>query len=280
MFKCLTCNRQFIGGDRLRIEEIWHEYLYGKQTLSQLSKKYKKSERTIRRILSKVEIQTPAKQIREIVIVMDTTYWGREFGVMLFKDAWTGENIYKQYVKYETVNLYRQGIKNIEELGFKIRAIVCDGRRGLLGGFGEIPTQMCHFHQIAIITRYLTRKPRTQASRELRQLGSLLPRTDRESFEGSLSEWHSRWEKFLNEQSIDEITNKRSYVHKRLRSAYKSLKKNLPWLFVSYENLHMRIPQTTNSIDGQFADLKNKLRVHNGLRITQKIKMIDEFLKA
>ena len=33
---------------------------------------------------------------------MDTTYWGRGFGVMLFKDAITEENILKYYVKYES----------------------------------------------------------------------------------------------------------------------------------------------------------------------------------
>ena len=33
---------------------------------------------------------------------MDTTYWGRGFGVMLFKDALSKENLLKYYVKSET----------------------------------------------------------------------------------------------------------------------------------------------------------------------------------
>ena len=39
-------------------------------------------------------------------------------------------------------------------------------------------------------------------------------------------------------------------------------------------------PNTTNAIDGHFADLKNKLRNHNGLSVGRKKKVIDEFFKA
>ena len=46
---------------------------------------------------------------------MDTTYWGKNFGVMLFKDEITKENLLKYYVKTETNSLYKQGIKKLEE---------------------------------------------------------------------------------------------------------------------------------------------------------------------
>ena len=42
---------------------------------------------------------------------MDTPYWGRNFGVMLFKDTITKENLLKYYVKNETNYLYRIGIQ-------------------------------------------------------------------------------------------------------------------------------------------------------------------------
>ena len=44
-----------------------------------------------------------------------------------------------------------------------------------------------------------------------------------------------------------------------IRSAYRSLKNNLPWLFTWYDNYDLQIPNTTNAIDGHFSDLKNKL---------------------
>ena len=86
---------------------------------------------------------------------MDTTYWGRNFGVMLFKDNITKENLLKYYVKHETNLAYIQGINELKKLGFLISAIVCDGRKGLIQSFKNTPVQMCQFHQSAIIRRYL-----------------------------------------------------------------------------------------------------------------------------
>jgi hypothetical protein len=210
---------------------------------------------------------------------MDTTYFGRKFGVMVFKDGNSGEILYKQYVKHETNKLYLTGIEEIARRGIKIQSIICDGRKGLLQLFNDIPVQMCNFHQIAIIRRYLTKKPKMQASKELWEHVLLLAKTDKESFEGGLMVWFCKWESFLNERKQD-ANGKYRYVHKRLRSAYRSLNTNLPWLFTWYDNMGLNIPNTTNSIDGQFAELKNKLRNHNGLSIARKKKFIDEFLKA
>ncbi|MEZ4906805.1 MAG: hypothetical protein R2771_03975 [Saprospiraceae bacterium] len=42
----------------------------------------------------------------------------------------------------------------------------------------------------------------------------------------------------------------------------------------------MKIPNTTNAIDGHFSDLKKKLRCHNGMSERRKKQFIDEFLKA
>ena len=224
-------------------------------------------------------LQSPKVASKEVVVLMDTTYFGRGFGVMLFKDAYSGINLYKTYVKTETNQQYADGIKHLLQQGFIIKAIVCDGRKGLLQLFDNIPIQMCQFHQVAIIRRYLTKKPKMQASKELWELVLLLVRTDKESFEGALGAWHNKWIDFLNERKID-IQGKNRYVHKRLRSAYRSLKTNLPWLFTWYDNMNLKIPNTTNAIDGHFADLKNKLSNHNGLSKARKMKFIDEFLKA
>ena len=57
-------------------------------------------------------------------------------------------------------------------------------------------------------------------------------------------------------------------------------KRNLPYLFIFEDYEELMIPNTTNALDGQFADLKNKLRNHNGLSRERKIKFIDGFFKA
>ena len=211
---------------------------------------------------------------------MDTTYWGRNFGVMLFKDSISKENLLKYYVKYETNVLYKQGISELTERGFIITGIVCDGRKGLTQSFKDIPIQMCQFHQVAIIRRYLTRNPKLKAAKELLKVVNLMKKTDKESFVGALELWHEQWRNFINERTINPISGKSFYTHKRLRSAYRSLKNNLPYLFTWYDYIDLNIPNTTNAIDGHFADLKNKLRSHNGLSIKRKKKFIDEFLKV
>ena len=259
---------------------LWDEYTSGKQTYSQLAAKYNCTIKTIQRRLDSYSVPSHQQSARSVVVLMDTTYWGRDFGVMLFKDAITKENLLKYYVKHETNALYTQGIEELKTRGFDIKAIVCDGRKGLIQSFAGVPVQMCQFHQYAIVRRYLTKKPKLQAAKELMEVVDLMTQTDKESFVGALELWFTKWEAFLNERTVNETTKKSSYTHKNLRSAYRSLKTNLQWLFTWYDYYDLNIPNTTNAIDGHFADLKNKLRNHNGLSIKRKKKFIDGFLKV
>ena len=140
----------------------------------QLGKKYNCSKRTVQRKIDLYTVSSPSKKARSVVVLTDTTYWGRSFGVMLFKDAITKDNLLKYYVKTETNTLYREGIKELQSRGFTIVAIVCDGRKGLIRSFKNIPVQMCQFHQAAIIRRYITKNPKLQASKELKSIVDLI----------------------------------------------------------------------------------------------------------
>jgi len=129
--------------------------------------------------------------------MIDTTYFGRNFGVMLFKDAITGNNLLVKYINHETNELYSNGIQELMEKGYEIQAIVCDGRKGLLTLIKDIPVQMCQFHQISILRRYLTRNPKLQAAIELKELVAILTKTDKESFEGGLQNWYDKWKTLI-----------------------------------------------------------------------------------
>ena len=255
-------------------------YSSGKQTYAQLAERFCCSTRTVQRKLDKVCISQRKEFSSVAVVIMDTTYWGRGFGVMVFKNSLDGVILYKQYVRHETNALYLDGIAEIRRRGIYIHAIVCDGRQGLFKLFDDIPVQMCQFHQIQIVQRYLTRKPKTQAATELKKLTLKLTKQTKEEFTNILNDWHLRWKDYLNERSKSPATGKTYYTHKRLRSAYLSLKRHLPYLFVFEEYRGIMIPNTTNALDGQFSDLKNKLRNHNGLSKARKIKFIDGFFKA
>jgi len=242
-----------------------------------LAEQFGCSAKSIQRRLDKALIIKRKEFSATAVIVMDTTYFGRGFGVMVFKNSLDGAILYKQYVRYETNVLYLAGIAEIRRRGIDIQAIVCDGRRGLFGLFDDIPMQMCQFHQVQIVLRYLTRNPKTQAAIELKKITLKLTKSTKIEFVNALNNWYLRWSDYLKERSQSPSTGKTYYTHKRLRSAYFSLKRHLPYLFVFQDYKELNIPNATNGLDGQFANLKNKLRNHNGLSKVRKMRFIDEF---
>lgn len=197
---------------------------------------------------------------------------------MVFRDSYRKENILRKFVTSERLDDYISGINQLKKKGWDILAIVCDGKRGLFKAFGKMPIQMCQFHQIAIITRYITKNPKLEAGKELKQVVKLLTITDKESFIGTLEEWHQKWNDFLKEKTFNPETKTSHFTHRRIRSAYRSLKTNLPYLFTWYDHIELNIPNTTNSIEGMFSNLKTKVRVHAGLKKQRKKKLIDELL--
>lgn len=182
-------------------------------------------------------------------------------------------------IETETPLVYQLGRKHLEKLGYEITSATIDGKRGVASVFSDIPVQMCHFHQLQIITRYLTRKPKLEASRELRKISLTLTNTTKEKFKEDLDNWYLKWKVFLNEKTINPETGRWFFTHKRLRSAYKSLSTNLPHLFTYQKYSNLKICTTTNSLDGSFSHLKTLLRIHRGQTQQRRKKMIDEILK-
>jgi hypothetical protein len=166
----------------------------------------------------------------------------------------------------------------LEDIGYTMQAIVLDGRPGVRQLFSDIPVQMCHFHQKQIITRYLTNNPKLEAGIELKKLTKVLCETNEKDFTATLDTWHDRWSSFIRERTCDPSTGRWHYTHKRLRSAYRSLRLNLPYLFTYEKHAELNIPNTTNSLDGCFAYLKELVRIHRGSKKNLKDKIIGEIL--
>jgi len=132
----------------------------------------------------------------------------------------------------------------------------------------------------SIITRKLTRNPNLQASIKLKHIVSTLGKISACRFEYMLLAWQKRHEQFLNEKIDDDSKRKWHYKHKRLRSAYRSLVKFLPYLFTYQKYSNFNIPTTTNHLDGGcFSPLKDLLRVHRGIDVKMKRKLIVYFLE-
>ena len=279
-YKCKECGRRFTGGIRRDKSQVITDYVDGKQTIIQLAAKYKVSERTIRRDLESMRFVRKKAKYKEVTVQLDTTYWGRKFGLMVIKDALRNKVLWHKYVYNETINQYMEGISWLESQGFKIYGAVIDGMRGLAQALYPIPVQMCQFHQILITRRYLTQEPDLNASCELLSLVKNITQMDKESFIGAFNEWHDKYKDVLNERIHDKRIKRHSppYMRPRLRSAYLSLKRNMPLLWTFYDHPETGLPNTNNAIEGLFSDIKSKLRAHRGISKDNRKKLLDEYI--
>lgn len=260
--------------------KLWKEYVRGKQTLKDLSEKYHRSKKWINQQLNAVKISSnnlPKPQ--PIVIVADVTFFTRGYGIVVVREPILKKNLYWKEVSTENPEVYWQARNQIEQQRFILKAAVIDGKRGVKEVFMDLPMQMCQFHQIAIINRYLTRKPKLEAGKELRSIALFLTISNEKEFTDLLNNWHEKWKEFLDDKSINHETHKLHYTHKRLRSAYRSLKTNLPYLFTYQKYPELKIPNTTNSLDGTFSYFKTLLRIHRGMSKEKRYKAICEILK-
>ncbi len=216
-----------------------------------------------------------------ITIVADATFFGRRsdrLGTLVFKDVLSDKIIANKHIEREHADNYKQLIDELTEKGFIIQGAVVDGKRGVNKAFGDIPVQMCHFHQIAIVKRYLTRKPKLEASIDLLRICRKLTFLTQEKFTDALKLWHLKYKSFLDEKTLNVKTNRLTPTHARLLSAYRSLKTNLPCLFTYKKYKEFKIPNTTNHLDGGvFSQLKKLIKLHQGLAKKRKVKLIDEF---
>jgi hypothetical protein len=276
----LACGRQFQNGCRgKRLEKtIWYQYVYQRQTVSQLAGKYNKGRDWIREHLDNRPIIEQNHIHQSVVAIADITFFKRNFGFCVIRAPHLKKNLYTQEVQTESVDVYRQGRIDLEKYGYTIKAIVLDGRPGVRQLFIDVPIQLCHFHQKKIITRYLTNNPKLESGIELKKITATLCKTKEKDFTDALHDWHQKWSSFLKERTTDSMTGKWFYTHKRLRSAYRSLKNNLPYLFTYQKYPELNIPNTTNSLEGCFAYMKELVRVHRGANKTLKRKIIQEIL--
>ena len=91
----------------------------------QLANKYGVSEKTIRRDLEEIRYIRKAFRYKDVTIQMDTTYWGRGFGLMVIRDAVRGKVLW------------------LKDNGFRIYGAVIDEIKGLPLALKPVPVQMC-----------------------------------------------------------------------------------------------------------------------------------------
>ena len=180
-------------------------------------------------------------------------------------------------MRHENVETIVACINHIKSKRVVILGLVTDGFWSVFVRYGSIyPIQICLTHMKRIVRRYLTQKPKLEASKELKYITDKLHLVPEEEFKFLYYTWLNKWQKFLKERSYIESEGKWVYTHRKLRSCVTSLNRYMPYLF-TYQR-YSRVPNTNNSLEGFNSALKSFIKVHHGLRADRKMKLIHLYL--
>ena len=279
-YLCKGCGYQFRNSLGLKRDTLWRSYQDGKQTISELASAFGVSDSTIKRQLREIEkvwAQPPLDGSG--YVHLDATYWGHNWGVMLAIDESSGKPLYMAFIAHERVQDYVDAVRSIEERGYTIKGIVIDGMKSLFSEFSAYKIQMCQYHMIQIVRRYLTLHPRLLAARELKALVDNIVNEDGPEFENKYRHWKSKWVEMLNRRSTLK-SGKTQFTHRRLRSAMLSVDFYLPYLFTYQQPECDGMPNTNNKIEGTFTDLKKNLNNHSGMSKENRKRFISGFFLA
>jgi len=214
---------------------------------------------------------------QEIILLIDTTYFWRKYWYMIFR-AWfpkqkKWKNILRYKVPYETNNKYREWFKFLVRKWRKILWIVCDWRQWLLWWFDNTPTQMCIYHMKQIIKRYLTKKPKLQQNKSLKNIADCIWEYTEEDIKTALEVWYEENKIWIAERNL-----KWKYKHIKTIKAHKCIKTKLSRCYTSNNNSELWIPMTNNSLESINSHLKTKIWIHRGLKESNKDKFTNYYL--
>lgn len=280
-YQCKVCKKTWVSKPRPNklIKSVWEDYCNHYFTIADLCDKYQKSHTTIEKYLNSYQVPALEYKSSGEVIIMDTTYFGRSYGVLIVIDANSKETLYrKELGRTERVIDYWNAIYDLAKHNIHPKACLIDGRRGVKDMLEEegILVQACQFHQIALVNRCLTRKPKIQANSELRDIALSLTHVTRKQFEQIFFSWYLKHSLWMEEYTIKDGT--KEYRHPKTRQAFYSIKSNLPYLFTFQEHPELHIPNTSNALESRFRGVKTKARIHSGISKSRKTKILFSLL--
>ena len=223
------------------------------------------------------------------VLALDACYFGKlclityiDYGTrlpLLYRIS-TGE--YTEEIKSDLVTLIQNG--------YPLHTIVSDGKLTINKAIKQlnlslntnIKQQLCLAHIQRTCQTYLTKRPKTQAGKDLKTLVSKLCLiTDlnlKNNWLRELKQLQTKHLFFIQEKTIKEVIITQPsgrkvykikwwYTHKYLRRAYIHLIRHLDKLFVYLNN--PMVPKTNNLSEGLFSVLKLWIKKHRGLKQTR-----------
>ena len=215
------------------------------------------------------------------VLFLDGIYLGRKACILICCDD---KHVLGWYLcRYEHAGAWMALMRRIAEP----RMVVSDGGTGFAKALKKIwpnaKHQRCVFHAFCQVKRYTTSRPNTLAGVELyglaKDLLKLKTKKDAEIWVQRFFDWIKKYQKFLEEMTVDERGNKRP-THERLlkaeRSLLKLVRENTLFTYLEEElKDDFDAPATNNRIEGGInSRLREMLRNHRGLSIERRIKAV------
>ena len=288
---CKQCNFSFIllrHDVKNKNEFIWFKkWIIERQVYKYLVRDSGYSQSKIQRIFNQYLNSAPVVEIRSktrVHLLIDGSYFPNGLCLILYYD----HNLrYVQLYRETNQEKYteiKEDLQNLKKLGVDVYSVTCDGHKSILKSikkvFPNAIIQRCLVHIKRQVRNYLSSKPKLEQSASLlklsNQITSIKSIEDSNIWLGAFFNWYKINHEFINQKTQSQNTGRFWYTHKNLHAAFSLLENAIPNMFNYLDD--EQIPNTTNRIENYFTHLKDKLRIHRGLRFEAKKNFIKWYL--
>lgn len=288
---CKQCNFSFLllrHDVKNKNEFIWFKkWIIERQVYKYLVRDSGYSQSKIQRIFNQYLNSAPVVEIRSktrVHLLIDGSYFPNGLCLILYYD----HNLrYVQLYRETNQEKYteiKEDLQNLKKLGVDVYSVTCDGHKAILKSikkvFPNAIIQRCLVHIKRQVRNYLSSKPKLEQSASLlklsNQITSIKSIEDSNIWLGAFFNWYKINHEFINQKTQSQNTGRFWYTHKNLHAAFSLLENAIPNMFNYLDD--EQIPNTTNRIENYFMHLKDKLRIHRGLRFEAKKNFIKWYL--
>jgi hypothetical protein len=278
-YRCKNCGQLFTWRNESKHYDqlfVWFsEWILGKQTIDQLSKRSGYSKSKLQRIL-KYYLDTPPvftiPQKEKVHIILDGTYFSNDICLVVYRNSDIKCTQLYRLSDNERYEEIREDLLNLKVLNIQVESVTCDGHRAILKAIksvfrGKVPVQRCLVHIQRMSRIWLTKEPKSIAGKQLLRITQQIHKIDseykRQEWLRSLYDWDKEHRDFINETSLNPLSGQIWYKHRMLRRVRRLLINAFPNMF--HFLIDNNIPKTTNSLESFFGHLKDNLSIHRGL---------------
>lgn len=278
-WRCKNCQRSFVWEKKKSGHKVWLQDWVAGINSELIANKENLCSKTIQREINQFLANPPEIKIKpnqNAHLLIDGTYFKRTNCLILYFDNDLKHFQLMHYTTRETKDELIKDLRVLKRSGVNVISATADGQNAVKSAlkrvFPRARFQRCLVHIQRYAETYITQKPKTLAGQELKEIVSVLNCIDnyisKMTFIARLNDWKRRHNDFLKEKTTKEDGSGWWYTHRNLRRVIYHIEHAMPDMFHYLDNPN--IPKDTNTLEGRFTDLKQKLRAHKGLRKTKR----------